>query len=591
MKKLTLSLLSLATASLLSAENVTVQNGWNLLGSPYNIDLEASFKDHADITLAWSYNNSGKEWMAYGNSLSMQSAITSSSYNLVSSVDKLSGFWVKNSGDAITVELVQAPINGISKLSSYNTELEGGSEISSFDRDTKRIYTTNGGDKRVDVVDLSDVTNPTLVTSFDISTYGSGIQSVTVKNGKVAAAVSSDDVNTKGKVLIFETNGTLVKEVEVGYLPDMVTFTEDGSKIVVANEGEPDASTGTYIDVKGSIGVITVANDYSYSEVDFSNATLTDADDGTAVRLGGTPSNSAELDIEPEYIAVSGDSAFVSLQENNALAIVDISGETPVLTAVKSFGKKGYSSENTIDIEEEGEILMKNYPSLFGLYQPDSIASFMVDGKTYLATANEGDGREYCSDEDPKCDDPIFIDEKKISKSDLDPTIADAYADENDLKVMVDLGDTDGDGDYDELYTYGGRSFSIWDSNGDLVWDSGDQISKLVAEYEPTLFNQDDGEMDGRSGNKGAEPEALTVGMVDGKTYAFVGLERQNSILVYDISNPSTPEFVQYYMSEKDGDISPEGMVFVPASESPNGENLLIVSYEVSGSTSIYKVK
>jgi len=183
-----------------------------------------------------------------------------------------------------------------------------------------------------------------------------------------------------------------------------------------------------------------------------------------------------------------------------------------------------------------------------------------------------------------------LTDEKKIKKLTLDPSIEAEYATENDLKVVIDMGDTDNDGDYDKLYSYGARSFSIWDANGDLVFDSGDEIGKQIALNEPTLFNQDEGEMDGRSGNKGGEPEALALGAIDGKTYAFVGLERQNAILVYDITMPSEARFVDYYKTGVEGDVSAEGMKFLPASDSPNGKNLLLVSYEVSGSTVVYEV-
>ncbi|MDQ1267626.1 MAG: Phytase-like protein, partial [Campylobacterota bacterium] len=243
-------------------------------------------------------------------------------------------------------------------------------------------------------------------------------------------------------------------------------------------------------------------------------------------------------------------------------------------------------SNNTIDIEEEGVINMKSYAGLFGLYMPDSIKSFQIGGTTYLATANEGDGREYL---DAQGED-VFVDEKKISKLTLDASIAQAYEEENDLKVVVDMGDANSDGAYEKLYAYGARSFSIWNAEGNLVYDSGDTISKQIALAQPALFNQDGGEMDGRSGNKGGEPEALTVGEINGKTYLFVGLERQNAILTYDITNPSAPTLVEYYVSEDEGDISAEGMQFIPASESPNGKNLLLISYEVSGSTAIYEI-
>jgi 5'-nucleotidase len=494
------------------------------------------------------------------------------------------------------------------KLGAFETALVGGSEIVAYDAGSKRMFTTNGENNAVDIIDISTPSSPLKVSSIDLSPYGTGVNSVAVKNGVVAAAVENGDDNVgktqlKGSVEIFNVDGVHQKSVTVGYLPDMVTFNEDGSKIIVANEGEPN---GKYdVDPVGSVGVITLS-DHAYVDINFSTAVLSDALDGTAVRLGGTPSNDQAKDIEPEYIAVNGGYAYVTLQENNAMAKINLTDNS--IEFVKSFGAKSWEADsgNRIDIEEEGEIKMKSYAGLFGLYQPDSIAAYEVNGTSYLVTANEGDGREYiyetdaadeaaCDNQGGDWDDGAclmesYVDEKKIKKLDLDPSIAGEYTDDNDLKVMTDLGDTDNDGDYDKLYTYGARSFSIWDTNGDLVFDSGDMISKTVALYQPALFNQDEGEMDGRSGNKGAEPEALTIGTIDGKSYAFVGLERQNAIMVFDITVPTDAVFVDYIITEDEGDISAEGMKFVPASESPNGKNLLLVSYEVSGSTVVYEV-
>lgn len=475
----------------------------------------------------------------------------------------------------------------LTKVGAYNTSTLGGSEIVAYDATTKRMFVTNGAANKIDIINITDPLSPTLVSSVDMASYGVSVQSVAVKGGKVAAAVgSADKTALKGKVVLFDTNGNFDKAVEVGYLPDMVAFSEDGAKVVVANEGEPDGTTGVYVDVAGSIGIVTVA-DGSYVDLGFASTTLTAAADGTIVRLGGTPSNDKTLDIEPEYVVVDGNFAYVTLQENNAIAKVNLTTNT--IDLVKSLGAKSYGadSNNTIDIEEEGEIKMQHYAGLYGLYMPDSIAVFTSASTTYLVTANEGDGREYLDANG----DNVFVDEKKISKLTLDASIADQYANDNDLKVLKDMGDTDTDGDYDKLYTYGARSFSIWTTGGELVYDSGDDISKKVAAFEPELFNQDEGTMDGRSGNKGAEPEALTVGLVDGKTYAFVGLERQNAIVVYDISDVANVKFVDYVKTGIDGDVSPEGMKFISANESPNGKNLLLVSYEVSGSTVVYEVQ
>jgi len=470
----------------------------------------------------------------------------------------------------------------LKKVGSYKTSLDGGSEIVAFDAVTKRMFTTNGAENKIDIINIANVTNPVLVSQIDLSAYGTGVNSVAVNNGKVAVAVQDGNATVgskqlKGKVVIFDTAGNYEQNVTVGYLPDMVTFNEDGTKIIVANEGEPN---GDYsVDPIGSIGIVTLA-DGSYVDINFTDAILTDSADGIAVRLGDTPSNDQAKDIEPEYIAVSGNYAYVSLQENNAMAKLNLNTNT--LEYVKSFGAKSWEadSNNTIDIEEEGEIKMKSYAGLFGLYMPDSIASFISNGNTFLVTANEGDGREYGD----------FEDGEKIKNLTLDASIASEYTDENDLKVVIDMGDIDNDGDYDKLYSYGARSFSIWDANGNIVFDSGDEISKKVALYEPELFNQSAGEMDGRSGNKGAEPEALAVGKIGDKTYAFIGLERQNAIMVYDITVPTDAKFVDYHKTGVEGDVSPEGMKFIPAIDSPNGKNLLLVSYEVSGSTVVYEI-
>jgi len=506
-----------------------------------------------------------------------------------------------------------APTNlTLSKVGSYETNTEGGSEISAFDATTKKIFTTNGALNKIDVIDASNPQALSLIRDINLSTYGASVQSVSVKNGKLAIAVGqTNNITTKGRVVVLNTSDYAEQlNVEVGYLPDMVTFNEDGTKIVVANEGEPigakigDYNTtgmrkvttvgtsGDYVDVAGSVGVIAVAGG-AYVDINFTSATLRTATDTTPVRLGGTPSNDKTFDLEPEYITVQGNSAYVTLQENNAVAKINLS--TNVVEFVRSLGSKDYETQNTIDIEEEGVIGLRNYKGLKSLYMPDTISSYNFGGATYLVTANEGDGREYPTDDVASGPDTgdVLTDDDDIKDLTLDESIAAYYVDDNDLKVMLDMGETTlGSGTYNKLYAFGGRSFSIWDASGKLVWDSGDSISKTVAAFEPTLFNQDDrARIDRRSGNKGAEPEALALGEIEGKTYAFVGLERQSAIVIYDISSPFDAKFVNYVETHTQNDVSPEGMVFVPAASSANGKNLLIVSYEVSGSTVVYEIQ
>jgi hypothetical protein len=212
--------------------------------------------------------------------------------------------------------------------------------------------------------------------------------------------------------------------------------------------------------------------------------------------------------------------------------------------------------------------------------QPDAITSIEIGGETFILTANEGDARDAT--------------ESRIGDLTLDPTAFPnaeiLQLDENlgRLNVRTDIGDTDGDGDFDRLYHYGSRSFTIYNAAGDVVFDSGSEFSKLIAEIRPEQFNGQDGEFDNRSDDKGVEPEAVAAGEVDGRYYAFVGLERDNGIMVFDITNPSAPVFDQYIDSEANGNISPETIQFIPASESSTGEAQIAVAYEGDGNTVIY---
>lgn len=262
-------------------------------------------------------------------------------------------------------------------------------------------------------------------------------------------------------------------------------------------------------------------------------------------------------------------------------------------------------------------IEVDNHP-VYGMYQPDAIAVYEQDGKTYLVTANEGDARDYDG----------FSEEERIDDLTLDPT---AFPDaatlqQNDvlgrLQATNTLGDTDGDGDFDELYVYGGRSFSIFEVTGldtpgsaslTQVFDSGADFENLTAQILPDDFNSDNdenGSFDSRSDAKGPEPEGLTLGQIGDRVYAFIGLERVGGVMVYDITDPLNPVFVEYgttrdftvdalvevgdpaveVSNPAAGDLGPEGLLFIPASDSPTNRELLVVANEVSGTTRIYSV-
>ncbi|MGR3545533.1 MAG: choice-of-anchor I family protein [Roseovarius sp.] len=466
------------------------------------------------------------------------------------------------------------------ELLSGETELfTGGSEVVSVD--AGRAYVTNGAQNRIDAFDAATGEK---LGEFDLGQVAgfASVQSVAAKNGLVAAALSVTPAEANGVVAIFDQDGTLLNTVEVGNLTDMVTFTPDGTRILVANEGEPldgaDPLGGvSIIDVSGGAANATAVT-LDFSAFDGQEDSLREA--GVLIQ----PGNSASQDLEPEYITVlpDGVTAWVSLQEANAYAVIDLTTNT--VTDIRSFGLVDRSLPgNEIDASNrDNAINLQNYDNLFGMRQPDAITSIEIGGETYIFTANEGDARDAT--------------EARIASLTLDPTafpnadILQLNENLGRLNVRTDLGDTDGDGDYDQLFHYGSRSFTIYNTAGEIVFDSGSQFSQLIAEIRPELFNQDEGEFDNRSDDKGVEPEAIAVGVVEGKPYVFIGLERDNGIMVFDITDPANPTFDRYIDSEANGNISPETIAFIPADQSATGFAQIAVAYEGDGNTVIYNL-
>ncbi|WP_319523796.1 choice-of-anchor I family protein [uncultured Desulfosarcina sp.] len=501
------------------------------------------------------------------------------------------------------------PKVALSVLGTYASGLfgESSAEIVAFDPATKRLFVSNAEQDTVDALNIADPANPAQVFTIDLSPYGGGVNSVAVNNGIVAVAVQAEVKQYPGTVVFFDTNGHFLNQVTVGALPDMLTFTPDGRKVLVANEGEP--SSDYTIDPEGSVSIIDISRGIRRARVKtagfekFNKCKDKLVADG--VRIFG-PNATVAQDLEPEYIAVAEDSsqAWVTLQENNAVAVLNLrSGRiTDVLPlGVKDHGMAG----NGIDASNKDDAInIANYDNLFGMFLPDAIAAYGNKGGQYLVTANEGDAREY----------DAFVEEAEVGDLDLNPeAFPDADPDAESiqhktrlgkLKVTTTLGDLDGDGTYEELYAYGARSFSIFTPTKRglrLVFDSGDQLEQLTAAALPFDFNSTNDEndsFDDRSDNKGPEPEGLTLGEIDGRTYLFLGLERVGGIMVYDITDAQSPEFVQYINNrdfdaediEDAGDLAPEGLVFIPACKSPTGDNLLAVANEVSGTTTVYKI-
>ncbi len=908
-------------------------------------------------------------------------------------------------GTILAQESGESPIS-LNLLGTYETGIydEGAAEIVTYDPASERAFVVNGGAATIDILDLSDPTTPVLVSQIDIPPYGAAATSVDVHDGVLAVAVPNEDTQANGSIVFFTTDGNFMAQVEAGALPDMITFTPDGTKVMTANEGEPNGDyendpegSVTIVDISGGVENVTQENVTQVSLAVFNEAALDDS-----IRIFG-PNATVAQDLEPEYIAVSSDSstAWVTLQENNALAVVDLQAgaaitiaglgfkdwsrpqatadlyeftDLPVLgttAAGQEIRKGGFSglyfegmdeatgnyqflthpdrgpNPDPVDVDEDGlgerpfalpdyqaqwqrfelnpttgeiiwgevtlltradgtpisglpnlageegfanadeepidlfgnkleydpygadmegivmaedgtywmvdeyrpaiyhfaadGVLIERYvpegsnneeegmtvgveafPAIYaqrranrgfeavayydgilyafiqsplddpdtrrdtnsrngnsvrilafdtdsattvgeyvymieggavdkigdavalsatellvmerdsaigpnaqkyifhidlsnatnlqeidvpqglqlqseaslalariipvqktfyvdlaaagytagdkteglalidentlavlndndfgistvfstttglldtpenvtpivlglihltpvgldasdrdeainiqpwpvsGMYQPDAIAAYTVDGETYLITANEGDARDYDG----------YSEEMRVGDMVLDLTV---FPNAAELQANANLGrlnsttagtDTNGDGLVDRILTYGARSFSIWSSAGELVWDSGSAIEEILAEQYPNDFNAngDNGSFDNRSDDKGAEPEAVTVGVVDGVPYAFVGLERIGGVMVYDVSDPTEPHFIEYVNNrdfsvdtetESAGDIAPEGLKFVAGEESPTGTPLLLVANEVSGSTTIYEI-
>lgn len=487
-------------------------------------------------------------------------------------------------------------------LASYEVDPTGSAEIVAHDPVSQRLFVLNSTATKVMILDFSNPEAITQVQAIDMSAYGIGATSVAYQNGIVAATVEGAAFGN-GKVVFMDINGENVTVVEAGVLPDMVTFTPDGTKVLTANEGQPNADytidpegSISVIDVSGGLTSITQANvsTINFNAYDSQLATLKAA----GIRVFG-PNATVSKDFEPEYITISDDNqtAWVTLQENNALAEINLT--TNQVTSIIPLGLKDHSLQgNTLDTSDQsGEIFMANWP-VKGMYLPDAIANYTVGGTTYLVTANEGDVREYDAlEEETKVGDAAYILDATVFPN---AAILKKNSNLGRLAVTNQSGDTDGDGDIDEIHVFGTRSFSIWNATTKtLVYDSGDDFERITA-ADPiygAIFNasNDNKNFKNRSDNKGPEPEGITVGQVGEACYAFITLERIGGVMVYNITDPANPVFVSYRNNRSTtdaavGDLGPEGILYINPTDSPNDTGLIVMANEVSATISVYKI-
>ena len=524
----------------------------------------------------------------------------------------------------------------LSVLGSYDSGLRGQSaaEIVAHDPGEQRLFVINAAASSIDVLDIANPAQPALLRT--LGEDGGDANSVAVHDGLVAVAFAADIKTDPGKVVFYDARSLeKLTEVTVGALPDMVTFTPDGKAVLVANEGETAGYGPGLPDPEGSISVIDLrltrncltglrsqsrapggvlrcllgpelSMDSRVRTIDF--RALNDRRDAllaAGVRIYG-PGASVAQDLEPEYIAVAADGkrAWATLQEANAVAELDLSDlARPALLRVIPLGTKDHALPgNELDASDrDNAINIRNWP-VKGLYQPDAIASYKVRGQTYYVTANEGyDRNDFIAGEETRRVSAL------ATSPGLDPAVfGDIAALRNNaalgrLTVTPATAPRNALGQLTELQVLGGRSFSIRDASGALVFDSGADFERITAERYPLRFNasNDNNNFDDRSDNKGPEPEGVVVGTIRGRTFAFIGLERIGGVMIYDVTEPARATFVDY-VNNRDftllptgatpTDNGPEGLAFIEAKDSPTRKPLLVIGNEVSGTTTIYSV-
>jgi hypothetical protein len=498
----------------------------------------------------------------------------------------------------------------LSLLTSFSNGVTGtnSAEIVSFDPTVDRLYIANSIGRKLDIVNFSNPSSPVLISSISMVPYGN-INSVTTNNGLVALAIENIDPQANGSVVFLNSNGEFIKQVAVGAMPDMITFNKTFTKILTANEGEPNMANT--VDPEGSVSII---------DLSLGIANLTDAN---VTNIGFTAFNSQRTslvsqgirvfsssltvaqDLEPEYITISDDNtkAFVGIQEANALLTIDLTNNSIISLTALGYSSYGSGSNNAMDASDlSGEILITGNLPIKGAYMPDALAFGTIAGQGYIFSANEGDSRELTT--------AAIIDANRISSTTFANLDATAFPDAAILKnssllgrlsALKYSGDTDGDGDYDELHVMGGRSFSIWNATtGALVYDSKDLIEQIISKHPvfSVIFNASNTtgtpSLKNRSDDKGPEVEGIAFQMISGKPYAFVSLERVGGIMIFNVENPTNPIYVGYANNRSTTvsgpDLGAEGIITISAEDSPNGNNIVILANEISSTLSIYQL-
>lgn len=520
-----------------------------------------------------------------------------------------------------------------------------GTEILAYDAENHKAFVTNGAVGGFDILSFEGLSSTSEVVAIQsekrvvIADYGiAGVENITSIASHptldLIAISAYGEKTDRGYIVFADKNGKYVNHVQVGYLPDMVTFTPDGAKAIVANEGEPNDAL-PLIDPAGSISIVDIPS-YQHTELTFTTAML---DDKVRMTFNGEDENYLEQ-LEPEYVTVSEDSktAYVSLQENNAIATVNL--ETKEIISVKGLGVIDHSENgNEMDANKEDKTANIVKTPILTYHMPDAIDTFTIGGTEYIITPNEGDSRDWegYSEEgeiEVERDENDTVISVTVDGKPIELKIENykGYTDQAELtsfdvatlegyKTTLESGLSDDGSVYEAIYGYGGRSFSIFNATTmEEVFDSGSEFEKLINQLTPDYFNTNHAEVkkDNRSDDKGPEPETAVTGTIGSTTYGFIALERYSGIMVYDLTDVENPKFVALissrdFVSHKAygenfedeiengkldpsevagiaGDVSPEGLLFISAENSPTGNALLVATHEISGTVAVYEL-
>ncbi len=464
----------------------------------------------------------------------------------------------------------------------YFSGREQGTEIISVQQTSLRAVLSNFKTGEADILDLSQPAKITRIHRFGLGLHkGEEFTSVAFHPHLNAVAAVIDAGEARGRLEIRSArDGSLVDRVEVGFGPDAVVFSQDGSVAVVANEGEEfsfDKASGEFFSAEGSISIIhldqnakvkSLANielaeikhregfiiaekgHFLEREIDWNAdgkiAKQLDFDgngriENKKVKLGrfdgadvyGNEKKgeskilipltaNAKTLLEPEYIALSPDAelAYVTLQETNEVVKVDVEQGR-----VLGYFNMGIA-EHGADRKANGWVEFNQ--SMMALREPDGIA-LTPDGG-YFLTADEGD---------------------------------------------TDTEEQDGE----EPLQSGGRTMSVFDAQtGEFVSDTGNQLDEITFAYGVYP--------DRRSNKKGAEPEGVVTFEMDDQAWAVVGMERADALVLISLANPKQPKVVALGKIPGDESRSPEGVAHFVR----DGEHYLLSANEMNGTVACFKI-